>query len=95
MTFQVGFSLLKDYKAPSARQSAHLDASLDALHKDCHEPHLPFDPPPVRRSGRHGRLALLHGVASMARPTAMEQLAQAKKESVTVASARERTLRPR
>ena len=39
--------------------------------------------------------ALLHGVASMARPTAMEQLAQAKKESVTVASARERTLRPR
>ena len=39
--------------------------------------------------------ALLHGVASMARPTAIEQLAQTKKASVTVAAARETTPLPR
>jgi len=40
-------------------------------------------------------ITLLHGVASMAQPTAIEQLAQAKKASVTVASARETTPLPR
>ena len=39
--------------------------------------------------------ALFHNVASLARPTAIEQLAQAKKATVTVASAREAAPRPR
>ena len=39
--------------------------------------------------------ALFHNVASMARPTAIEQLAQAKKAIVTVASAHQVLPQPR
>ena len=39
--------------------------------------------------------ALFHNVASMARPTAIEQLAQAKKSTVTVATARQALPQPR
>jgi hypothetical protein len=39
--------------------------------------------------------ALLHSVASLAQPTAIEQLAQAKKASVTLASARDAAPGPR
>jgi hypothetical protein len=38
---------------------------------------------------------LFHSVASLARPTAIEQLAQAKKATVTIASVREVAPRPR
>jgi hypothetical protein len=40
-------------------------------------------------------LAVFHSVASLARPTAIEQLAQAKKAAVTVASAQQIASRPR
>ena len=39
--------------------------------------------------------ALFHNVASLSRPTAIEQLAQAKKATVTVASARQALPQPR
>lgn len=39
--------------------------------------------------------ALFHNVASLARPTAIEQLAQAKKAAVTVASAHQDAARRR
>jgi hypothetical protein len=38
---------------------------------------------------------LFHGVASLARPTAIEQVAQAKKATVTIASVREAALHAR
>jgi hypothetical protein len=39
--------------------------------------------------------ALFHNVAGLARPAAIEQMAQAKKATATVASARQAALQPR